>query len=105
MLPQTFLLLAAEVQVEDLVLLGTLVLEAMVGLMVAQVVVAVRALITSETLAQAAMEQTASLWSQPTSNYEIRYCRRPHKSCAEYHPLGWRCPLHTSRWNQLGKCH
>jgi hypothetical protein len=71
----------------------------MAGFMAAQVAVVAQVLTALETLAQAATERMALLLLQLTSNYEIRYCRRPHKSRVEPHPLGWRCSLHASCWH------
>jgi hypothetical protein len=105
MLPQTSLLLAAQAQAVDRASQAMLATVATAGLTAAQAVVVAPALITSATLAQAAMELTELLLSQPTSKNEIRYCRRAHKSCVESDPLGWRYPLHASRWYQPGKCH
>ena len=57
----------------------------------------------ARSLATVAMAQMAWQLLQPIFNYEIRYCRRPCKSCVEPHPLGWDHSIHASRWHQLGK--
>jgi hypothetical protein len=96
---QVFLLVAAQAEAADLASLATRATAATEEPTVAQVEEVEQGLILLETLAQVATERMALLLSQPTSNYEIRYCRRPHKSRVEPHPLGWRCSLHASCWH------
>lgn len=67
MLPQTLLLLAVLERVAARASLAMLAMAGMEALTGAQVVVAAQGLIPWATLAQAAMEQTALLWLQPTS--------------------------------------
>jgi hypothetical protein len=73
-LQQVLLLVAAQAEAADLASLATLATAATEEPTVAQVEEVEQGLILLETLAQVATERMALLLSQPTSNYEIRYC-------------------------------